>query len=84
MVNVPDAYLSADMDDDVFKIFCRTMAELMVSANPTLYPKYISYRKKGEALLYVRVQKALYGCLNSALNFFMRNWSLNYRYTGLR
>ena len=41
----------------------------MVVADPILYRKYIAYGKKGEALLYVRVQKALYGCLKSALLF---------------
>ena len=69
-VNIPGASLSADMDDDVLMIFRGTMAELMVSADPTLYRKYISYRKKGEALMYVRLQKALNGCLNSELIFY--------------
>ena len=41
----------------------------MVAADPTLYRKYISYGKKEEALLYVRFQKAIYGCLKSALIF---------------
>ena len=59
VVDIPGAYLSTDMGDGMFMIFCGTMAELMVEANPTLYRKYISYRKKVEALLYVRVQKAL-------------------------
>ena len=57
------------MDNDVFMIFRGTMAELMVVSNPTFYRKYISYRNNGESLLYVRFQKALYGCLKSALIF---------------
>ena len=43
------------MEDDVFMISRETMAELMVEADPTLYRKYISYGKKGEALLTVRL-----------------------------
>ena len=70
VVNISGEYLIPDMDDDVFMIFRGTMAELMVASDPMLYRKYISYRKKGEALLYVRVQKALYGCLKSALFFY--------------
>ena len=73
LMEIPGAYLSSDMNDDVFMIFRGTTTELMVVADPKIYPKYISYRKKGEALLYVHVQKALYGCLNSAI-IFMRNW----------
>ena len=72
VVNIPGAYVSADMDEEVFVIFCVIMAELMVASNPTLYCKYISYRKKVEALMYVRVQKALYGCLKNALIFYER------------
>ena len=40
-----------------------------MAADPTIYCKYIPYGKKGEALLYVHVQKGLYSCLNSALIF---------------
>ena len=39
--DIPGAYLSADIDDDMFIIFCVTMAELMVAADPKLYHKYI-------------------------------------------
>ena len=74
VVDIPGAYLRVVMDDGVFIIFCGKMAELMVAADPMLYHKYISYGKNGEDLLYVRAQKALYGCLKSAL-LFMRNWS---------
>ena len=41
VLDVPVAYLSSDMDYDVFMIVCGTMAELMVSDNPTFYCKYI-------------------------------------------
>ena len=41
MVDVPGAYLSADMDNGVFMIFQGTMVELMVAYDPTLYRKYI-------------------------------------------
>ena len=46
------------------------MEELMVSADLTLYRKYISYGKRGDALIYVHIQKSLYGCLKSALIFY--------------
>ena len=46
VVNIPGVYMSSDMGNDVFVIFCGTMAELMVSDDPTLYWKYTSYGKK--------------------------------------
>ena len=69
VVDIQGAHISADLYDDVFMIVRGTMAELIVAADPKLYRKYISYRKKGEALLYVRVQKSLYRCIKSALPF---------------
>ena len=70
VVNIPGAYLSANMDDEVFMIFRGKMSELVVAAKPTLFRKLLSYGKKGESLLYVRVQKARCGCLKSSLPFY--------------
>ena len=39
VVDIPGAYLSANMNDDMFLIFRGTMAELMVVDYPTLYRK---------------------------------------------
>ena len=46
------------------------LSELMATAEPKLYRKYISYDSKGRAELYVKVHKALYGLLRSALLFY--------------
>ena len=46
------------------------LAELMVQVDPKLYHKYITTNKKGEAMLYVRLSKALYGLLQSPLLFY--------------
>jgi hypothetical protein len=68
-IDIPGAFLSADMDDDVFVVFRGPLAELMVAADPKLYRKYITY-SGGRAILYVQLEKALYGCLKSALLFY--------------
>ena len=62
-------YLSADMDDEVHVVFRRTLAELMGAANPAPYQPFISY-VTGQAVLYVNMQKSLYGCLKSTLLFY--------------
>ena len=36
VMDIPGAYLSADMDDDVFMIYRATLAEMMVAADPTI------------------------------------------------
>ena len=50
-------------------MFIGTLAEMMVVADPALYCPFVSY-ETGKAVLYVRLQKALYGYLKSALLFY--------------
>ena len=54
----------------MFVIFQGIMEELMLAADPMLYRKYILHRKKGEALLYVCVQKEMCGYLKNLLIFY--------------
>ena len=44
---------------------------MMVVADPALYRQFVSY-DTGNPVLYVRLQKALYGCLKSALLFYKK------------
>ena len=42
---------------------------MMVAADPALYPPFMSY-ETGKAVLYIRLQKKLYGCLKIVLLFY--------------
>ena len=44
----------------------------MVMVDPVLYKNFITYDSKGQALMYVRMNKALYGMLKSALQFYLK------------
>jgi hypothetical protein len=44
--------------------------ELMVKTAPKIYRKYITIDANNQPILYVKLQKALYGCLRSALLFY--------------
>ncbi len=44
----------------------------MVKFAPQVYRKYVTLGNKGEPMLYVTLQKALYGCLRSALLFYLK------------
>jgi hypothetical protein len=48
------------------------LAELMVQVAPNLYRKYITTDRKGKAILYVKMQKAIYGLLRSALLLYRK------------
>ena len=46
------------------------LAELMVLVEPKMYREYVTYSPSGVPMLYVNMQKALYGMLESALAFY--------------
>jgi hypothetical protein len=70
VVDVPGAFLAADMDEYVLMTIKGRLAELMVKADPNIYRKYITLDAYNQPILYVKLQKALYGCLISALLFY--------------
>jgi hypothetical protein len=70
--DIPGAFLHADCDENITMILKGRLAELMVQVAPNLYRKYITVDKKNTAILYVKMQKALYGLLRSALLFYRR------------
>ena len=48
-----------------------TLAKLMVKTNPKMYRQYLIL-EKGKSMLYLRLQKALYGMMKSALLFYRK------------
>ena len=48
------------------------IVELMVMVDLSLYRQYITYNSKGQAIIYVKMYKALYGLLKSTLQFYKK------------
>ena len=48
------------------------LAELMVKVAPKLYPKFITINAKGKLVLYVQLEKAAYGMMESTLLFYCK------------
>ena len=69
IVDIPGTYLSADMDEEVHLCLQGQIAEMMVRTAPEVYTKYVTLQN-GKPILYVRLIKALCGCLSSALLFY--------------
>ena len=69
IVDIPGAYLSADMDKEVHLCLRGRMAEMMVRTAPEVYAKYVTLQN-GKPILHVRLLKTLYGCLRSAPLFY--------------
>ncbi len=70
--DIPGAFLHADSDKDITMILKGRLAKLMVKVAPNLYRKYISVDAKGSAILYIKMQKAVYRLLRSALLFYKK------------
>jgi hypothetical protein len=69
---MPGAFLAVDMDKEVCMRLRVRLAELMVKTAPNIYRKYVSIGPDNKPLIYVKIQKALYGCLRSALLFYLK------------
>ncbi len=72
LVDIPGAFLHAYNNKDTFMLLRGCLAELMVQVNPALYRKYVIYGKNDEALLYIKLSKAIYSLLKSALLFYKK------------
>jgi len=59
-----------DMKEEVHMLLEGTIAKLIVKLDPKLYRKYIWRNKNDKPMLYVRLNKALYGTLQAALLFW--------------
>ena len=71
-IDLPGAFLHTMNDEEIFMLLKGPLAELMVLVSPKLYRPYVTYDSKGVPLMYVRMNKAMYGLLKSALLFYRK------------
>ena len=72
ILDISNAFLHAENDEKVIMLLRGRLAEMMVQVDPSMYLKYVTYSSNGQAMLYVRPSKALYGMLRAALLFYKR------------
>ena len=72
IADLPNAFINAFNNEQTLMLLKGKLAELMVQIDPKLYQKYIITISKGEPMLYVRLSKAFYGLLQSALLFYRK------------
>jgi hypothetical protein len=72
IVDVPGAFLTANMDEEVLLCLRGKIAELMVKTAPEIYRKYVYIGPDNKPVLYVKLLKALNMCLRSALLFYKK------------
>jgi hypothetical protein len=64
--------VNTDVDEDVVMVLKGELVEMMVQIVPQVYRKYVTMDKKGTPILYVKLQKALYGLMRASLLFYRR------------
>jgi hypothetical protein len=67
--DVPGAFMQVDVDEVVHVKLEGPLAELLAKVDPELYNKFLS-KEKGKTVMYVQLQKALYGTLSAAMLFW--------------
>ena len=61
VINLPGSFLHADMDEVVNMSMVIKLLDIMVLVAPWIYRTFLIYSKNIEAIMYVTLQKALYG-----------------------
>jgi hypothetical protein len=66
--DVPGAFLQTEMpkDKNVIMIICDEFVDIMCEVNPEYIPHVIT-NKNGRKVLYMKILRAIYGCIESAL-----------------
>jgi hypothetical protein len=67
--DIPGAFMQADIDEVVHVKFVGEIAELLVKVDPQHYKPFLKY-EYGKPVVYVELQKALYGTLQAAMLFW--------------
>ena len=69
VVDVPGAFMQADMDEEVYVRFTGKMVELLLEIDRDMYQECVTM-ERGEKVMYVKLLKALYGTLRAARLFW--------------
>ena len=72
ILDIANAFLHAENDKKIIILLRGKLANMMVQVDPIMYRKYLIYLPNGQAMLYVRLSKSLYGMLRAALLFYKR------------
>jgi hypothetical protein len=70
--DIPSTFMNTDVDEDVFMVLKGELAEMMIQIAPQTYQKYMMVDKKGTTILYVKLQKALYGLMRASILFYRK------------
>ena len=67
--DVPSAFVNTNVDKDIIMVLKGELAEMMIQIAPVVYRRYVTVNRKNTKVLYVNLQKALYGLMRASLLF---------------
>jgi len=70
--NVPSAFINPDVDEDIIIVLKGELTDMMIQIVPAVYRKYVTADRKGTMILYVKLQKVLYGLMRASLLFYRK------------
>jgi hypothetical protein len=70
--NMLSTFVNTDVNKDVLMVLMGELAGMMEQIALQIYRKYITVHKKGTKILYVKLQKALYGLMRAILLFYRK------------
>ena len=70
--DIPSAFVNTDINEDVTMVLKGELTEMMIQIAPKVYQKYMAMDKKGTKILYLKLQKALYGLVWVSLLFYRK------------
>ena len=68
--DIPSAFVNTEVDKDMLMVLKEDLADMMVQIAPQVYRKYVTVDKKRMPIMYVKLQKALYGLMRASLLFY--------------
>jgi hypothetical protein len=70
--NVLSTFVKTDVDKDILMVLKGELADMMIQIAQQVYKKYMIVNKKGTKVLYMKLQKALYGLMRASLLFYRK------------
>ncbi len=70
--DVPSAFVNTDIDKDMLMVLKGKLATMLLNISLEVYQRYMTADRKGTPVLYVKLQKALYGLMRASLLFYRK------------
>ena len=72
ILDIANVFLHTENNEKILILLCGKLSKMMVQVYPIIYRNYVTYLPNGQAMLYFRFSKSLYGMLRADILFYKR------------